>query len=170
MYNENQLSSLRYRCLLFFLFQLRLVLLFIISYSCQKFILSLHEVRFPLTTIRAAEVRHPVSDVPLKRSAKQRKYRPRGDKIHLGIFGTLNVFVAFIVDNFGRKRWGESIYELINYGAWREISWVRACITTFCQSESWHLQVTAVMMLSLNVNSVGSFNTWSCWEILWFNL
>lgn len=104
MYNENQLSSLRYRCLLFFLFQLRLVLPFIISHSCQKFILSLHEVRFPLTTIRAAEVRRPVSDVPLKRSAKQRKCLPIGDKIHLGIFGTLNVFIAFIVDNLGRKK------------------------------------------------------------------
>lgn len=61
-------------------------------------------MRFPLTTIRAAEVRHPVSDVPLKRSAKQRKHRPRKDKIHLGIFGTSNVFIAFTVDNLGRKK------------------------------------------------------------------
>jgi hypothetical protein len=73
MYNENQLSILRYRRLLFFLFQPRLVLFFIISHSCQKSILSLHEVKFPLTTVRVAEVRHPVSSMLLLRSDQQRK-------------------------------------------------------------------------------------------------
>lgn len=100
MYNENQLRSLRYRCLLFFLFQLRLVLLFIISHSCQKSILSLHEVRFLLTTIRVAEVRHPVSDVLLKRSTAQRKCLPRGDKNHLRISESLElikVLCSFIL-------------------------------------------------------------------------
>lgn len=30
-------------------------------------------------------------------------------------------------------------------------------------------RLQAVTMLSLDVNSVGNFNTWLCWKMLWFN-
>lgn len=109
MYNENQLSSLRYRCLLFFLFQLRFF--FIISHSCQKSILSFHEVRFPLTTIRVAEVRCPVSDVLLKKYWAKKVSTKRGEKWFQNLWNlwkyfVLSYFLCFYCwqDNFGRKR------------------------------------------------------------------
>ena len=176
MYNENQLSSSRYRWLLFFLFQLRLVLLFIISHSCQKSILSLHEVRFPLTTIRVAEVRCPVSDVLLKRGPEQRKCLLRGGKNHSKIFGThkgalfFHISLAFIVDKiiWGRKKKWEFMWEFINYGYCKEIE-LDLDSQNFAYWIANIFSLQAIMMLSLVVNIIGYFKTWSYWKILWFN-
>lgn len=167
MYNENQLRSLRYRCLLFFLFQLRLVLLFIISHSCQKSILSLHEVRFLLTTIRVAEVRRPVSDVLLKRGTVQRKCLPKGDKNHFRIFGTyksalfFHTSLAFIVDKVMLEEKRENLCENSSVMVMEErlieleLAWQNGANQI---SDIFRLQT--VMILCLDVNTVGNFNTW----------
>lgn len=176
MYNENQLRSLRYRCLLFFLFQLRLVLLFIISHSCQKSILSLHEVRFPLTTIRVAEVRRPVSDVLLKRSIAQRKCLPRGDKNHFRIFGTyksalfFHISLAFIVDKVILEEKKENLCENSSIMVIEErLIELELASQNVANQIADIFRLQAVITLSLDVNSVGNFNTWLCWKMLWFN-
>lgn len=40
---------------------------------------------------------------------------------------------------------------------------------SFANQEADILRSQAVTMPSMDVNSVGNFNTRSCWEILWFN-
>ena len=61
-------------------------------------------MRFPLTAIRIAEVRRPLSDVLLKTSTEKRKGLSREDKNHFRVFGIykgvlfFHISLAFIVD------------------------------------------------------------------------
>lgn len=67
VYNRNQLSvSLGKDAFFFILIPTQSFLLFLISHSCQKSILSLHEVKFPLAAIMVAGVRCPVSNAKRK--------------------------------------------------------------------------------------------------------